>query len=92
MKGRCSITCVGLTLDLILTNSMNELACNGKRKASPLLQVHSEQNSGDVVGHRSRRSKLLTWQRILPSLKEASSEVAELNTASSAAEDGRDAF
>ena len=58
MKGGCSITCVGRTLDLILTNSMNELACNGKRKVSPLLQVHSEENSGDVVGHRSRRSKL----------------------------------
>ena len=34
----------------------------------------------DTLCHRLRRSRLLTWRRILPSLKKVSNEVAELNT------------
>ena len=30
--------------------------------------------------HKLRRSRLLTWRRFLPSLKQMSSEIAELNT------------
>ena len=38
------------------------------------------QRSWISLCHRLRKSRLLTWQRILPSLKQMSIEVAELNT------------